>query len=95
MILRCLLDRLGFRARDIIRLTDEARDPRNLPTRANILGAMRWLVRGARKHDSLFFHCAFLFGVLIRIANTLLQTRDMVAKSEIGMETRWMDMTKV
>ncbi|KAH9003287.1 putative caspase [Lactarius hatsudake] len=51
-----LIDRLGFRARDIIRLTDEARDPRNLPTRANILGAMRWLVRGARKHDSLFFH---------------------------------------
>lgn len=51
-----LTDRLGFRARDIIRLTDEARDPRNLPTRANILGAMRWLVRGARKHDSLFFH---------------------------------------
>jgi hypothetical protein len=53
-------DRLGFHARDIIRLTDDARDPRNLPTRANILGAMRWLVRGARKHDSLFFHCAFL-----------------------------------
>ncbi|KAF8269420.1 peptidase C14, caspase domain-containing protein [Lactarius quietus] len=55
-ISRCLPDRLGFRARDIIRLTDEARDPRNLPTRANILGAMRWLVRGARKHDSLFLH---------------------------------------
>ncbi|KAI0266453.1 caspase domain-containing protein [Gloeopeniophorella convolvens] len=53
---RFLIDRQGFRARDIIRLTDEARDPRNLPTRANILGAMRWLVRGARKHDSLFFH---------------------------------------
>ncbi|KAI9438497.1 peptidase C14, caspase domain-containing protein [Lactarius indigo] len=52
----CLTDRLGFRTRDIIRLTDEAHDPRNLPTRANILGAMRWLVRGARKHDSLFFH---------------------------------------
>ena len=83
-----LADRLGFRARDIIRLTDEARDPRNLPTRANILGAMRWLVRGARKHDSLFFHCAFLFGVPVGIANTLLQTRDMVPKFEIGMETR-------
>ncbi|KAH9960604.1 caspase domain-containing protein [Russula dissimulans] len=51
-----LIDRLGFRSRDIIRLTDDARDPRNLPTRLNILGAMRWLVRGARKHDSLFFH---------------------------------------
>lgn len=53
-------DRLGFRSRDIIRLTDEARDPRNLPTRQNILGAIRWLVRGAHKHDSLFFHCTFV-----------------------------------
>jgi len=53
---RFLIDRLGFRSRDIIRLTDDARDPRNVPTRLNILGAMRWLVRGARKHDSLFFH---------------------------------------
>lgn len=55
-------DRLGFRSRDIIRLTDEARDPRNLPTRQNILGAIRWLVRGAHKHDSLFFHCMFVPG---------------------------------
>jgi len=51
-----LTDRLGFRSRDIICLTDDARNPHNLPTRQNILGAMRWLVRGARKHDSLFFH---------------------------------------
>ncbi len=41
-------------------MTDDTRDPRNLPTRQNILGAMRWLVHGARKHDSLFFHCAFV-----------------------------------
>jgi len=54
--------RLGFRSRDVIRLTDEARDPRNLPTRQNILGAIRWLVRGAHKHDSLFFHCTFVPG---------------------------------
>jgi len=53
-------DRLGFRSRDILRLTDEAHDPRNLPTRQNIIGAVRWLVRGAHKHDSLFFHCAFV-----------------------------------
>ena len=52
-------DRLGFRSRDIIRLTDDAHDPRHQPTRLNILGAMRWLVRGAHKHDSLFFHCTF------------------------------------
>ena len=53
-------DRLGFRSRDIIRLTDDAPDPRNLPTKTNILSAMRWLVRGAHKHDSLFIHCAFI-----------------------------------
>jgi Caspase domain len=61
------VDRLGFNPRDIIRLTDEARDPRYAPTRTNILGAMRWLVRGARKHDSLFFHCMSLLQVSIRI----------------------------
>lgn len=53
---RFLIDRLGFRSRDIIRLTDDARDSRNLPTRSNILNAMRWLVRDAHKHDSLFIH---------------------------------------
>ena len=84
----CLADRLGFHTRDVIRLTDEARDPRNLPTRENILGALRWLVRGAHKHDSLFFHCAFFFGLPIRIADTPLQTQDTVPESEIGMVTR-------
>jgi len=55
-IYRFLMDRLGFRSRDIIRLTDDARDPRKSPTRSNIIGAMQWLVRDARKHDSLFIH---------------------------------------
>jgi uncharacterized caspase-like protein len=27
-----------------------------MPTRANIIDAMKWLVKDARKHDSLFFH---------------------------------------
>jgi hypothetical protein len=53
-------DRLGFRSRDIIQLTDEAHDTRHLPTRQNIISALRWLVRGAHKHDSLFFHCVFV-----------------------------------
>ncbi|KAH9975247.1 peptidase C14, caspase domain-containing protein [Lactifluus volemus] len=53
---RFLIDRLGFHVRDVLRLTDDAPDPRNQPTKANILGAMQWLVRGARKHDSLFIH---------------------------------------
>ena len=42
-------------------LTDDARDARNLPTRKNMINAMKWLVQGAKCHDSLFFHCK-LFG---------------------------------
>jgi hypothetical protein len=38
-------------------LTDDAKSSRQIPTRKNILEAMRWLVRSARKDDSLFFHC--------------------------------------
>lgn len=37
-------------------LTDDASDPRSIPTRENMLDAMRWLVRGARADDALFFH---------------------------------------
>jgi hypothetical protein len=38
-------------------LTDDAKDAGSLPTRDNILGAMKWLVKDARAHDSLFIHC--------------------------------------
>ena len=31
-------------------------DPSNMPTRANIINACKWLVDGAKKGDSLFFH---------------------------------------
>jgi len=47
----------GFRQEDILVLTDDSRDSKRLPTKANILGAMKWLVKGAKVHDSLFFHC--------------------------------------
>ncbi|EGO24172.1 hypothetical protein SERLADRAFT_388948 [Serpula lacrymans var. lacrymans S7.9] len=40
----------------MVMLTDDARDPRQMPTRDNMLKAMEWLVRGAQPHDSLFFH---------------------------------------
>jgi len=49
-----------FKPEDIVVLTDgpqDLKDPRRLPTKANILGAMKWLVKGAKQHDSLFFHC--------------------------------------
>ena len=47
----------NFKPEDIIVLTDDTQDPRRLPTKANILSAMKWLVKGAKAHDSLFFHC--------------------------------------
>ncbi|KAJ7312255.1 caspase domain-containing protein [Mycena albidolilacea] len=45
-----------YKAEDIVVLTDDAPHPRGLPTRKNMLDAMRWLVSGARPHDALFFH---------------------------------------
>ena len=50
----------GYKDEDMVILTDDSPDPRKQPTRANVLDAMHWLVRGARPHDSLFFHCAWL-----------------------------------
>ncbi|TFY80345.1 hypothetical protein EWM64_g3663 [Hericium alpestre] len=51
-----LIDYYHYDPKRIVLLTDDARDPHDLPTKANILGAMRWLVRGARTHDALFLH---------------------------------------
>jgi metacaspase-1 len=51
------LGQYGYKANDIVLLTDDSRDPRRLPTRKNIIDAMYWLVHGAKPHDSLFFHC--------------------------------------
>ncbi|KAF7437385.1 Metacaspase [Pleurotus ostreatus] len=45
-----------FRESDIVMLTDDSPDPGKLPTRSNIIRAMKWLVRSGRPHDSLFFH---------------------------------------
>ncbi|KAL1728382.1 caspase domain-containing protein [Schizophyllum commune] len=46
----------GFRARDIVVLTDDNPHSRSRPTRQNMLDAMRWLVQDAQPDDSLFFH---------------------------------------
>ncbi|KAF9482964.1 hypothetical protein BDN70DRAFT_874375 [Pholiota conissans] len=53
---RFLIEKGGYRSEDVLLLTDDARDPRNLPTRANMLHAMRWLVKSAKQNDALFFH---------------------------------------
>jgi hypothetical protein len=54
-----LLERWGYKSGDIVLLTDDARDRRQLPTKKNMIDAMRWLVHGAKCHDALFFHCKF------------------------------------
>jgi len=46
----------GFQEQDMIILTDDQRDPTRIPTKANMLAAMRWLVKDARVNDSFFFH---------------------------------------
>ncbi|TCD61159.1 Metacaspase [Steccherinum ochraceum] len=45
-----------FKEEDIVLLVDDSRNPKQHPTRQNIIEAMRWLVKDAHPHDSLFFH---------------------------------------
>ena len=40
-------------------------NPRQIPTRANMIAAMQWLVRDAQPNDSLFFHYSGHGGVRI------------------------------
>ncbi|KAF8165657.1 caspase domain-containing protein [Crassisporium funariophilum] len=51
-----LCTKFNYKKDDIVMLTDDATNPRMMPTRENILNAMNWLVRGAQPNDSLFFH---------------------------------------
>ncbi|KAF9784616.1 caspase domain-containing protein [Thelephora terrestris] len=51
-----LIKHWKFKSQDIMVLTDDSRDPRRLPTKTNMLNAMKWLVKDAKAHDSLFFH---------------------------------------
>jgi hypothetical protein len=49
-------ERYNYRPEDMVILTDDSRNPRQIPTRANILQAIGWLVQGAQPNDALFFH---------------------------------------
>lgn len=49
-------ERYGYNPDDIVMLSDDARNPRQIPTRANMIAAMQWLVGGAQPNDALFFH---------------------------------------
>ncbi|QRV92286.1 ICE-like protease (caspase) p20 domain protein [Ceratobasidium sp. AG-Ba] len=51
-----LCGQLGYKNEDIVQLTDDAINPRQRPTRENIIAAMHWLVKDAKPDDSLFFH---------------------------------------
>ncbi|KAF5347572.1 hypothetical protein D9756_010676 [Leucocoprinus leucothites] len=51
-----LIKQHGFRNEDVVLLTDDTTERRHLPTRQNMIDAMKWLVRSAKPHDSLFFH---------------------------------------
>ncbi len=51
----------GYPKENIRTLTDDADDPRQWPTKENILAQINWLVQDAKPNDRLFFHCASLF----------------------------------
>jgi hypothetical protein len=54
--MKFLCDRFGYQRDDIVLLTDDAQNPRQVPTGQNIRAAMNWLISGAQPNDSLFFH---------------------------------------
>ncbi|KAJ6112230.1 hypothetical protein N7523_008291 [Penicillium sp. IBT 18751x] len=51
-----LHDQYGYRREDMVILTDDQRNPMSIPTKANIIRAMHWLVKDAQPDDSLFIH---------------------------------------
>ncbi|KAG2032334.1 caspase domain-containing protein [Suillus americanus] len=53
---RFLMSNWGYKNGDIVMLVDDTDISRQMPTRRNILDAMRWLVKDAHPHDALFFH---------------------------------------
>ncbi|CAL4939734.1 unnamed protein product [Urochloa decumbens] len=55
---RILVDKFGYPSGCILELTEMERDLSRVPTRQNLLRAMRWLVDGCASGDSLVFHFA-------------------------------------
>ncbi|EGW30727.1 uncharacterized protein SPAPADRAFT_62586 [Spathaspora passalidarum NRRL Y-27907] len=71
-----LVDRWGYKWEDIVILTDDQREMARVPTKANIIRAMQWLVKDARPNDSLVFHYSGHGGV----------TEDQDGDEESGMD---------
>ena len=65
--------RHGYNPADIVILTDDTNNPRQLPTRQNLIHAMRWLVHHAKTNDSLFFHCMCI--LVLKIPFSYIATR--------------------
>ncbi|XP_063901570.1 uncharacterized protein LOC135121190 [Zophobas morio] len=51
-----LLSKLNFQPPNILKLTDASDDYPKMPTKKNILQALKWLVRDAVHGDTFFFH---------------------------------------
>lgn len=51
-----LNQRFNYSWDDMVILTDDQNEQARIPTRANIIRAMQWLVKDARPNDSYFFH---------------------------------------
>lgn len=51
-----LVEHCGYRAENMVILTDDRQGAMSRPTKQNILRAMHWLAKGAIPNDSLFFH---------------------------------------
>lgn len=51
-----LVERYGYKREDMVILTDDQPNPVMQPTRANIIRALEWLVKGAQPNDALFLH---------------------------------------
>lgn len=49
-------DRFGYAKENIVVLADDTQDPNLLPTKANIIKYMNWLVADAGYDDALYFH---------------------------------------
>jgi len=53
---RFLIASYGYKENDIVMLTDNSPNPREIPNLKNMIDAMHWLVHDAKPNDSLFFH---------------------------------------
>jgi len=51
-----LIRQYHYQEQDIVLLSDDSSNPRQIPTKINMLDAMRWLVQDAQPNDSLFLH---------------------------------------